>query len=174
MVVQLGCGINAKDDQGAAEFTEEESSKPSGGFIVRRTLDSPIPPALLADKLNGFIADHRADTLERDLVHGRMVLQMASRETDGRREVDEKQRTHPFILHVELQWNVRELEQECEATPLPRTRIDVTIRPKRGDDSQGNDFVRKARGALVSLRTYLNAANAPATPVPVDPSPTDS
>lgn len=152
MVVQLGTGIgddrrNAKTSSWLAWF----QSSPAEELLSRR-LVTVVPMKVAAEKLRGFVADHKAQILD---VQGNCVTVKIDDALAGfaNRQSD---RPVPFVLELTFEEEKNDSGQRG-ASSQQRTVIHVIVRPRRPRDRRRTDMLERARQLLVSVKSYLMA-----------------
>jgi diguanylate cyclase (GGDEF)-like protein len=150
-VVQLGSGSGGEEETRATEPVACAPSSPE--IVLRRELLTPVPTGVALEKLRGFIADHQAKIIS---VEGNCIRLELNKKRWLLRRGDRR---------VPLAMTLRFEEERCqakephpEASPPRRTRIEVTIAPKKNRDRHRSDVELRAREFLASLRCYLMAA----------------
>jgi diguanylate cyclase (GGDEF)-like protein/PAS domain S-box-containing protein len=158
-VVQLGTGS-------APETAESEKSglwrrQPKPKELLQQTLVTPVPIKMAIEKLRGFVADHRATIVA---VEGNHVeLEIDDRQTGLLRRLTDR----PVTFSVGLQFE-EERVSRGETTPagngVVRTRIEVTVSPRKNRDRRRDDVFARAREVLASFRSYLMATEEESPP----------
>ncbi|MCA9123101.1 MAG: diguanylate cyclase [Planctomycetaceae bacterium] len=151
MVVQLGTGIGEEERRAKTSgWLNWFQSSPADELLSRR-LVTVVPMNVAAEKLRGFVADHKAQILE---IHENCVTVKIeeTQSNSGKRASD---RAVPFLMELTF-------EEESSGTPQrgavqQRTLIRVVIRPRRQRDRRRNDMIERARQLLVSVKSYLMA-----------------
>jgi len=158
-VVQLGVGSG--EDPAAPRKRFFASARSSPEVVLEQELVTPVPVAVAVEKLRGFVADHCAKIVA--LNGNRVQLQIADRAGPMRRRGD---RSVSFALELEFREEklARPESPDSGATAGSRTRIRVTVSPRKNRDRRRADVADRARQVLTSLRSYLMAAPADATP----------
>jgi len=154
-VVQLGSGLNASPEP------RNDDAMPSSGksdldVVVRQTMVTPVPTKMAIEKLRGFVADHEAEILKIDGNH--IQLEIAEKcDSRLRRWTD---RPVAFLLDLRLEEQRMRREKDngdVNATGVLRTRIFVTIAPRKTRNRRQADVVERAQHLLMSFRSYLMA-----------------
>jgi diguanylate cyclase (GGDEF)-like protein len=152
IVVQLGTGSENAEAGGRWGFWRR-SANPD--LVLEQHLVTPVPIKMAIEKLRGFVADHCAKI---NRIEGNEVrLQI----DDTRSERSRRQGDRPVTFLVTLRFE-EERPQPAPAGQTPaggmtRTKIHVTVIPKRHRDRRRSDVVNRAREVLVSFRSYLMA-----------------
>jgi hypothetical protein len=153
-VVQLGSGMNGKPDE-----PEEESGKPSGKSdqtaLVEQTLVTPVPTKMAIEKLRGFVADHQATIVKID---GNQIQLEITDRGDARRRLTDR----PVVFNIDLRFEEQRARTERENGEISvggvlRTRIFVSITPRKARDRRRTDAAARAQQVLISFRSYLMA-----------------
>jgi diguanylate cyclase (GGDEF)-like protein len=151
-VVQLGSGLRGveapvKRRSWFSWFTEGESDQ-----SLERDLFTPVPLAMTAEKLRGFVADKHAQIESIDANH--VVMQLTEDAVPMLRRRSD--RPVPFI--IDLQFEEQEMQGDEKRRGFTRvTMIRVTIRPRRQRDRRSQDVQERARHLLSALKSYLMA-----------------
>ncbi len=150
-VVQLGSGITEKP----------ASEKKTGWFswfkstpceeLLQRTLITPVPLKVVAEKLRGFVADHHAEITAIDEEH--IVLKIDGQNTGMLR----RQNDRPVPFLCELKFDEKQQESADSGGKSSRTLVFVSIRPIRNRDRRRRNVVERARQLVASLKSYLMA-----------------
>jgi diguanylate cyclase (GGDEF)-like protein len=152
-VVQLGSGGDHGDD---AHEPSAGTAPVAGKLLAERVLISEAPLAVCIEKLRGFVADQHGviESIKNNLVRVRIG------ETGGsffRRMTD-----RPVRLVMELDFVDVETERHRPSDKRrygnARTKIQVTIAPRRTRDRRQAELQDRSSQLLISLRSYLMAA----------------
>lgn len=150
-VVQLGSGA----DHGAERSATAPDSA-AENVLASRWLTSEAPLAVCIEKLRGFVADHHAVIESSDGDSFR--VRVGDEGTSFFRRMTDR----PVALVMDLQFIDVESERHRPADRRrygnARTRINLTIAPKRNRDRRQVQLQERARQLLLSLRSYLMAA----------------
>jgi hypothetical protein len=159
-VVQLGAG--AGDE---AEVVKEGSrffgsGQPTG--TLQQDLVTSVPVKIAVEKLRGFIADHQAKV---NAIKGNEVdLEIDDCQLGLLRRNGDRPVTFSVHLRFDEERFVPEKTEDAKDGRLLRTRIQITVAPRRNRDRRRDDVLDRARQVLVSFRSYLMADEAePAT-----------
>jgi diguanylate cyclase (GGDEF)-like protein/PAS domain S-box-containing protein len=151
-VVQLGTGgmEELRNDRQRRGFWFWRSGPTS--LLLERCLVTAVPLAVTVEKLRGFIADYHAQIL---LVEGDIIRMKIESEQMGmaRRTGD---RAVPFV--VELQFSEERSQQAAAHDRMGKTKVHVTIRPKRERDRRRADALERARHVMSGIKSYLVAS----------------
>jgi diguanylate cyclase (GGDEF)-like protein len=154
-VVQLGSGSTA-------EVTEEQPPehhgwlswrRPAGpAMIFEQDLATTVPLKVAIEKLRGFVADHCAKIVS---IKG-SVVQM---EIDDTASPTRRRSDRPMTFSVELRFEDEQFTKDVggNSRTLSRTKIHVTISPRKNRDRRRADVAQRAREVLASFRSYLMA-----------------
>ena len=151
-VVQLGIG--AGDESMDTPSGRQSSSHKD---ILERDLLTPVPVNIAIEKLRGFVADHQAKIIAID---GNQVRLEINDKPAGRlRRMADR---HIAFL-VDLQFEEEHVERESGqnepsfGSGTTRTKIKITVKPRKKRDRRQNDVTLQAREVLTSFRSYLMA-----------------
>ncbi len=154
-VVQLGGGMHGKPDDRADDADASGASEPS--IVVQQTLVTPVPTKMAIEKLRGFVADHEATIGKID--GNQIQLELTERNDGRQRRTADRPLVFQIDLHFEEQRAQREGENgEISVGGVLRTRIFVSIAPRRARDRRRADAQAQAQQVLISLRSYLMAS----------------
>ena len=159
-VVQLGVGSGREPaDEPAASPARQP---PSSASVIRQALTTPVPLAMALEKFRGFVADHRAKIVK---IEGNEVeLEIADDRPDRKRRFGDR----PVVFRLDLRFEEERFERARGAGPglsaALRTRMHVTIAPRRNRDRRRADILQRAAEVLVSFRSYLMASGEEETP----------
>ena len=152
-VVQLGSGLDVKPEPRA---DVSASAADDQGAIVQQTLVTPVPTKMAIEKLRGFAADHEANILKID---GNEIQMEIAEKLDGRmRRLTDR----PLLFQLDLWFEEQRVrpgkdDGEVDKGGVLRTRVFVTITPRKTRDRRRADVVERAQQVLVSFRSYLMA-----------------
>jgi diguanylate cyclase (GGDEF)-like protein len=152
-VVQLGSGLSARPEQRDDEPLSA-SAKAETGVVVQQALVTPVPTKMAIEKLRGFVADHQASILKIDGNH--VQLEVAEKCDARQRRLTDRPVTFLLDLRFEEQ-RVRRDSGEPSATGVLRTRIVVTVSPRKDRNRRRADVTEQAQQVLISFRSYLMA-----------------
>ncbi len=153
-VVQLGSGLDA-------EFPPRTDDAPNAAandaaVVIQQTLVTPVPTRMAIEKLRGFVADHAANLLKID---GNQVQLEISEKCDGRlRRLTDR----PVAFQLDLRFEEQRVRREKDhggtnTGGVLRTRIYVSITPRKARDRRRADVADRAQQVLISFRSYLMA-----------------
>jgi diguanylate cyclase (GGDEF)-like protein len=156
MVVQLGTGGNAENatSQPAARFFGPARPKE----LLEQDLVTSVPIKMAIEKLRGFVADHQAKIVAIDA--NRVQLEIDDRPTSGFRRLTDR----PVSFRVDLCLEEEQLQTsrtengQSAGGSTTRTRIKVTVSPRKDRDRRRRDVMVRAREVLMSFRSYLMAS----------------
>ena len=165
-VVQLGAGSGESQDAPVIWGR----AAPGSESCFSTELFTPMPLAVLREKLVGFVADHEAKVLTQD--DDAILMRLENRSPQRRRG----DRTVSFEVALNLGRRTG-FDSGCPPTGnrgIPYSCITVTIRPRRHRDRRREGIEGAARDVIVSLRSYLGAVESNqshAAPVLVNDTP---
>ncbi|MDD4266594.1 MAG: diguanylate cyclase [Pirellulaceae bacterium] len=153
-VVQLGAGAR----------TAQSDQEPAAGRLVdggtavclSTSFATPMPPAVVREKLAGFIADHQAQVVDRGEAH--LTLVVANSSLPLRRRGD---RCIPLVVALRMGADAEPRQRGGESRPAAETRIEVTVRPRSNRDRRRSVVEDAARQLAASLQSYLGAREIP-------------
>lgn len=152
MVVQLGTGIGEGErrTKSSGWLTWFQTS-PAEELLSRR-LVTVVPMKVAAEKLRGFVADHKAQIF--DVRDNCVTVNIDDAAAGlGKRKSD---RSVPFT--IELTFEEEKIGNTRRgAGGMQRTLIQVVVRPRRQRDRRRRDMLERARQLLVSVKSYLMA-----------------
>lgn len=159
-VVQLGSGADHEGHVGLVSATQQGGDS----VLAERILVSEAPLTVCIEKLRGFVSDHEA-VIESDQGHS---LRVRVGEVGGsffRRMTD-----RPVALVMDLEFEDVEDDRRrpghLRRYGNARTRIQLVIAPKRNRDRRQAQLHDRAKQLLLSLRSYLMAAEWDPAPAP--------
>lgn len=155
-VVQLGSGA-----------PEAPEVKPPSRFfgggrpkeILTQDVVTPVPIKIAIEKLRGFVADHQAKVVAID--GNRLQLEIEQKPASGLRRFTDRSVAFVIDLSFEEEQMRREpigdSSQSC-GLPTTRTRIHISVSPRRNRDRRHRDVMAYAKEVLKSFRSYLIAS----------------
>jgi diguanylate cyclase (GGDEF)-like protein len=153
MVVQLGGGM------------EEFGAKRRGWFsflrrkekdiVVNQWLITLVPMAVTVEKLRGFAADHKAQI---EAIEGDTVQLLVDRDL-ARGATTRRTPFHVEVRLMEERFQHKSPEGANTGTQI-RTRICLSVRPKRGRDRRRSEATERGRTIVASIKAYLMATEA--------------
>ncbi len=148
VVVQLGTGLASASD------TDQEihPQRLEQGVLLEQVLVTPVPVSIAAQKLQGFVADHRVKVTQREENHVQLLV-----EGGGgflRRWANRKN-----ALVVDLWFFVPQQQQKTSSS----TRIRVRIALRRPRERRRSEALERSHQLLASLKAYLMASELPET-----------
>ena len=149
-VVQLGSGMQGDEKTARQGWIRSWFHSGPPDVLLERTLVTPVPLKVAAEKLKGFVADHHAEisAIEEDHI----LLKV-----DGQYDPLLRRRVERSVaLIIELEFTENHAIEGDDQSPV-HTTAHVTIRPKRNRDRRKRDAIERARQLLVSLKSYLIA-----------------
>jgi len=154
-VMQLGSGLNAKPESHDNDAAPA-NAKSDPGVVVQQTLITPVPTKMAIEKLRGFVADHEASILKIDGNH--IQLEIAEKCDSRLRRLTDRPVTFLLDLRFEEQRIRRDKDSgESNMTGVLRTRVFVTVAPRKTRNRRRAEMVDRAQQVLVSFRSYLMA-----------------
>ena len=159
VVVQLGSGARDEKKTDKKGFWARKAEGPA--VVLKRELTTPVPIKMAIEKLRGFVADHQAKI---NSIEGTTVkMEIDDSAGPNRRRND---RPVPFLVELDFE------EQQTANRRNPgenvgthsRTRIRLTIAPRKSRDRRRDDVADRAREVLASFRSYLMATEEKAQP----------
>ncbi len=152
MVVQLGTGFPT--DSGEMPKVEPRQEPVGHRLLIERVLVTPVPVKMTIEKLRGFVADHQANIASIDGNH--VELEITDQNPSRRRRWTDRPVTFCISLQFEEERFQRDENDESFSGML-RTRIQLTINPKKTRDRRRDGVAARAQEVLVSIRSYLMA-----------------
>jgi diguanylate cyclase (GGDEF)-like protein/PAS domain S-box-containing protein len=158
-VVQLGSGLKGEEKPAAKASWFSWFSRAAPDQLLERTLVTPVPIKVAAEKLRGFVSDQHAEIISID--ENNVAIRI-----DGlgspllRRNTD---RAVPFCVELRFEETRVDAHGREEGGTL-RTLIHVALRPVRNRDRRRRDVLERARQLLGSLKSYLMAHDYMAPP----------
>jgi diguanylate cyclase (GGDEF)-like protein len=161
-VVQLGSGSGA--ELGQAEPVSGPLNAPQTEELLCQELLAPGPVKMAVEKLRGFVADHRAKIVAID--GSQVRLEVEDKPASRLRRLTDR----PVVFWIDLSFQEERVQKDRDDhswSPdggATRTRIGVTLSPRRNRDRRRNDVLARAREVLVSFRSYLMASEEEPAP----------
>jgi diguanylate cyclase (GGDEF)-like protein len=151
-VAQLGTGCsNDWTEPGPGSWS---ASRVSPQQLLEQVLVTPVPVEMSIEKLRGFVADHQAKIVKID--GNRIRLEIDDARSGRLRRTTDRPVIFGMDLRFEEEWLQKDGHDVSSATVV-RTRIHVSISPRRNRDRRRPDVSSRAREVLVSFRSYLMA-----------------
>jgi diguanylate cyclase (GGDEF)-like protein len=153
-VVQLGSGAQAENVEVKAGFwTRRRQIRPQQ--LLEQALVTPVPIKMTIEKLRGFVADHAAKIVQ---VEDNLVrLEIDDKPSGGLRRLTDRPVTFQLDVRFEEERVCKE-ENDSPQSGVLRTKIQVTISPRKDRDRRRTDTMARARDVLASFRSYLMAS----------------
>jgi diguanylate cyclase (GGDEF)-like protein len=154
-VVQLGGGSGEADEIAPGAWPPASVGSKE---VVEQNLFTPVPVKIAIEKLRGFVADHQARIVAIDGNQLRLEIDRKPG-TGGLRRLTDR----PTTLNIDVQFEeerVRRDPKEGETfldTGTTRTKIKITITPRRTRNRRRDDVMAHVRTVLSSFRSYLMA-----------------
>ncbi len=152
MVVQLGTGITETEKEPKnSTWINWFQGAPADELLSRRVV-TVVPMKVAAEKMRGFVADHKAQILE---IRDNTVTFKIDEENSAynKRWSD---RPVPFVMELTFD-EEGDAGQQQQSGAHVRTIISVVIRPRRQRDRRRRDMIERSKQLLVSLKSYLMA-----------------
>lgn len=149
-VIQLGSGMQGDEKKARQGWLRSWFHAGPQDVLLKRTLVTPVPLKVAAEKLKGFVADQHAEIIAIEEDH---ILLKVEGQYDPllRRRIERS-----VALIIELEFTVNHVTEGDDQSPV-QTTAHVTIRPKRNRDRRKRDAIERARQLMVSLQSYLMA-----------------
>jgi diguanylate cyclase (GGDEF)-like protein len=120
---------------------------------LKSTWLTTVPLRVAIEKLRGFIADNDAQIVS--IVGNDLVLEVNEPDDDRRRRTTD--RAVAMVVELKLVEEALNVTRPGGDDLAQRTRIEVSIRPKRARDRREDSALAPARRLSMSLRAYLMA-----------------
>ncbi len=153
-VMQLGVGSETdKPERTGGWWFGKTDHKP---LVLEQTLVTPVPIGVAIEKLRGFIADHCAKILTID--GDQVQVQIDGNCQEPLRRASDR----PIAFCVQMRFEEERVEKTDAHSPHPitisRTRVHVSVSPRKSRDRRRADLEVRGREVLTSLRSYLMAS----------------
>lgn len=149
-VVQLGSGMQGDEKTARQGWLRSWFHSGAPDVLLERTLVTPVPLKVAAEKLKGFVADNHAEITAIEEDH--ILLKV-----DGQYDPLLRRRVERSVtLIIELVFTENHATEGDDQSPV-HTTAHVTIRPKRNRDRRRRDAIERARQLMISLKSYLIA-----------------
>jgi diguanylate cyclase (GGDEF)-like protein len=152
-VVQLGSGSVGDESTpsltGGGLFGAVHSKE-----LIAKVLITPVPVKIAIEKMRGFVADHQAKIIHVEGSKVRLEIEDLSL-SRLRRMTD---RTSAFLMDLVFEEERLQKDQTDPSSGTTRTRIHVTISTRKSRDRRREEITNRARGILMSVRSYLMAS----------------
>lgn len=158
-VVQLGTGSGEEQKDTRRGFWTARRARPQE--ILEKVLVTPVPIKMAIEKLRGFVADHQAKIVQ--IEGNRIRLEIDDAQASRLRRLTDR----PLTFGVELCFEEERFQKEADdasSRGVLRTRIRVSISPRKNRDRRRRDVADRAREVLVSFRSYLIATEEDPAP----------
>jgi diguanylate cyclase (GGDEF)-like protein/PAS domain S-box-containing protein len=154
-VVQLGSGSEAEEGEVKSGGWFFSSARPKD--LLTQDLVTPVPVKMAIEKLRGFVADHQAKIITIDA--NEMELEIDDKRLSPLRRLTDR----AVAFCIRLRFEEERLPKNNGAIPqvgsgVLRTKIKITIAPRKNRDRRRSDVMDRAREVLVSFRSYLIAS----------------
>jgi hypothetical protein len=126
--------------------------------LLCQDLITPVPVKMAIEKLRGFVADHRAKIVTID--GSKVRLEIEDKPVSRLRRLTDR----AVAFCIDLSFEEERLQKDRSGSGwslnagTARTRIHVTVSPRRNRDRRRSDVLDRARQVLVSFRSYLMAS----------------
>jgi diguanylate cyclase (GGDEF)-like protein len=161
-VVQLGTGSGSENGETPLASASIGAVHPKE--LLQQNLITPVPVKIAVEKLRGFVADHQAKIMAID---GNQVrLEIEDKPASRLRRFTDRS----VAFTVELMFEEERVQRDRTGTATSlnsgnaRTKIRVSVTPRRNRDRRRNDVMARARDVLVSFRSYLMAVEEESEP----------
>jgi len=145
-VIQLGTGL-ASASEGNQEIHPQRLEQ---GVLLEQHLVTPVPVSIAAQKLQGFVADHRVKVTQKEENHVQLLV-------GGEGSFLRRWANRKNALVVDLWFFVPQQQQETGSS----TRIRVRIALRRPRERRRSEALERSRQLLASLKAYLMASELP-------------
>ena len=162
-VVQLGTGGGGETIQMRPASWFFSPARPKE--LLRQDLITPVPIKIAIEKLRGFVADHQAKIVAID--GSRVRLEIEDKPASRFRRLTDRS----VAFWVDVSFEEEQLQRDREGSERPfgggttRTKIRVTVSPRRNRDRRRDDVTARARQVLMSFRSYLMASEDDSVPL---------
>lgn len=146
IVTQIGGGLADPDIGDRRGWLSRWFSPSQPEVLLKRAMKTRVPLNLAAEKIRGFVADHRAEVL--DVSEDAIKVMVDGDSLPLQRRIGD--RAVPLI--VELQFSPLLAENGAQ-----HTKVQISISPRRNRDRRKRDAIERARTLLLSLQSYLVA-----------------
>lgn len=146
IVTQIGGGLSEPVVANRRSWLSRVFAPDAPEVLLKRAMKTRVPMNLAAEKIGGFVADHRAQviTVQEDYI--KMMIDGESLPMQ-RRSAD---RAVPLI--IELHFSPMKSENGSQ-----HTHVQISIFPRRNRDRRKRDAFERARHLLLSMQSYLVA-----------------
>jgi diguanylate cyclase (GGDEF)-like protein len=161
-VVQLGAGAEETEPANPAAGLAA-SAKPKE--ILKQNLVTAVPIKMAVEKLRGFVADHQAKIVSTEGNHIR--LEIFDKPGSRLRRLTDRSASFWLDVVFEEEQLLDNNRSDVATAPLARsvrTKIHVTVAPRRERDRRREEALSRARRLLLSFRAYLMASEEDACP----------
>ena len=160
--MQLGSGSNGETTSVQPDSRLFDPAQPKE--ILQQELITPVPLKMAIEKLRGFVADHQAKIV---VIDGSQVrLEIEDKPAGRFRRLTDR----PVAFWIDLSFEEERLQRDRVGSTrsldggTTRTRIRVTVSPRKNRDRRRNDVLARAREVLMSFRSYLMASEDESAP----------
>ncbi|MEW4454437.1 diguanylate cyclase [Bremerella sp. JC817] len=146
IVTQIGGGLNAPQIGDRRSWWTRMFKPAEPEVLLKRAMKTRVPLNLAAEKIRGFVADHRAEVLQ--VTENSIKVMIDGESLPLQRRVAD--RAVPLIL--DLHFSAMMVENGSQ-----HTKVQISISPRRNRDRRKRDAVERARHLLLSLQSYMVA-----------------
>lgn len=146
IVTQIGSGLKEPAIGDRRSLLTRMFSPVEPEVLLKRAMKTKVPLNLAAEKIRGFVADHRAEVLSVSEESIKIMVDGESLPLQ-RRVAD---RAVPLI--IELRFSPITGENGGQ-----HTKVQISISPRRNRDRRKRDAIERARHLLMSLQSYMVA-----------------
>jgi diguanylate cyclase (GGDEF)-like protein len=160
-VVQLGTGSGNEWTDTTVDFWPAKKARPRQ--LLEQVLVTPVPIKMTIEKLRGFVADHQAKIVKID--GNRIQLEIDDARSGRLRRFTDR----PVTFGVDLVFEEERFQKNADYASsggVLRTKIRLSISPRKNRDRRRRDVSDRAREVLVSFRSYLMATDEEPLPPP--------
>jgi len=151
-VVQLGTGSSSDWTDPGTDLWPASKARPQQ--LLEQVLVTPVPVKMAVEKLRGFVADHQAKIVKID--GNRIRLEIDDSHSSRLRRLNDRPVTFGMDLRFEEEWLQKDAS-DASSAGVVRTKIRVSISPRKNRDRRRPDVFGRAQEVLVSFRSYLMA-----------------
>ncbi|MBI1247571.1 diguanylate cyclase [bacterium] len=146
IVTQIGSGMKEAPIGDRRSWLRRLFIAAEPEVLLKRAMKTNVPLNLAAEKIRGFVADHRAEVLK---VTEESIKVMVDGDTLPlqRRAAD---RAVPLI--IDLHFSQIKVDNGSQ-----HTKVEISIAPRRNRDRRKRDAIERARHLLLSLQSYMVA-----------------
>lgn len=146
IVTQIGSGLKEPAIGDRRSWFARMFAPVEPEVLLKRAMKTKVPLNLAAEKIRGFVADHRAEVLSVSEESIKIMIDGESLPLQ-RRVAD---RAVPLIVELRFSPIVGENGSQ-------HTKVQISISPRRNRDRRKRDAIERARHLLMSLQSYMVA-----------------